>query len=84
MELKNQEKILRFWEKSVWSCCGKFCILRQEYLSSAINVSTNNLKIFNQSKAVFFNSIYLKFIGKKDNSGALLLSEVFGTSKHVD
>ena len=27
----------------------------------------------------FYNSIYLKFMGKKYNSGALLLSAVFGT-----
>ena len=28
--------------------------MRQEYLSSAVNVLTNSLKIFNQSKVVFF------------------------------
>ena len=27
--------------------------MRQEYLSSAVNVLPNNLKIFDQSKAVF-------------------------------
>ena len=30
-------------------------------------------------KQSFSNSIYLKFLVKKDNSGALLLSAVFGT-----
>ena len=28
--------------------------MRQEYLSSAVNVLTNSLKIFSQTKAVFF------------------------------
>ena len=28
----------------------------------------------------FSNSIYLEFMGKKDSSGAFLLSGVFGTS----
>ena len=53
--------------------------MRQEYLSLAVNVLANSLKIYDQSKAGFRDSIYLKFIGKKDNSGALLLSAVFGT-----
>ena len=30
-------------------------------------------------KQSFHNSIYLEFMGKKGNSGALLLSAVFGT-----
>ena len=30
-------------------------------------------------KQSFRNSIYLKFMVKKDNSGALLISAVFGT-----
>ena len=30
-------------------------------------------------KKLFSNSIYVEFMGKKDNSGALLLSAVFGT-----
>ena len=29
-------------------------MLQQEYLSSAVNVLANNLKIYDQSKAVFF------------------------------
>ena len=52
--IKIPEKVFRFWAKSVWSCCRKFSILRQEYLSSAVNVLANSLKIFDQSSAVFF------------------------------
>ena len=54
MQKKYQETVLRFWDKSVWSFCRKFCILQQEYLSSAVSVLGNSLKIFDQSKAVFF------------------------------
>ena len=53
--------------------------MRQEYLSSAVSVLANSLKIYDQSKAVFSNSVYLEFTEKKDNSGALLLSALFGT-----
>ena len=77
--MKNQEKVFRFWDKSVWSCWGKFCILRQEYLSSAVNVLAKSLKIYDQSKAVFSQLTLPAIHGKNDNSGALLLSAVFGT-----
>ena len=52
--MKNPKKVFRFWDKRVWNCCSKFCVLRQEYLSSAVNVLANSLKIYEQSKAVFF------------------------------
>ena len=35
-------------------------------------------------KQSFSNWFYLEFIWKKDNSGALLLSAVFGTRYYVD
>ena len=37
------------------------------------------LRFMTRVKQSFSNSIYLGFTGKKDNSGALLLSAVFGT-----
>ena len=37
------------------------------------------LRFLIRVKKSFFNSIYHKFSGKKDNSGAFLLSTVFGT-----
>ena len=52
--MKNPEKVFRFWDKRVWSCFRKFCVLRQEYLTSAVSVLAKSLKIFDQSKAVFF------------------------------
>ena len=63
--MKNPEKVFRFWDKSVWLCWRKFSIFRQEYLSSAVNVLTNSLKIFNQSKAVFFQLNLPEIIEKK-------------------
>ena len=42
------------------------------------------LRFMIRVKQSFSNSIYLKFMGKKDNTGAFLLSAVFGTRYHVD
>ena len=39
----------------------------------------NSLKIYDQSKAVFLQLNLQEIKGEKDNSGALLLSAVFGT-----
>ena len=77
--MKNPEKVFRFLDKSVWSCWRKFCILRQEYLSSAVNVLANSLKIYDHSKAVIFQLTLPGIHGKNDNSGALPLSAVYGT-----
>ena len=63
--MKNLEKVFRFWDKSVWSCWGKFCILRQEYLSSAVIVLANSLKIYDQSKVVFLKLNLPEIHGKK-------------------
>ena len=48
-------------------------------MSSAVNVLANSLKMYDHSKAVFLNWLYLEFMGKKDNSDALLISAVFRT-----
>ena len=82
--MKNPEKVFRFWDKSVWSCWRKFRIFRQEYLSLGVNVLANSLKIYDHSKAVFFQLNLPGIHGKDDNSGALLLSAVFRTREHVD
>ena len=60
---KNQEKVFRFSDNSVWICCRKFCILRKEYFSSAVSVLANSLKIYDHSKADFSNWLYLEFMG---------------------
>ena len=54
--------------------------MQNEYLSSAVNVLANSLKIYDQNKAVFFQLTLPRIHGKKkDNSGALLFSAVFGS-----
>ena len=63
--MKSPEKVFRFWDKSVWSCCRKFCILRQEDLLSAVNVLANSLKIYDHSKAVFFQLNLPEIRGEK-------------------
>ena len=63
--MKNAEKGFRFLMKSVWSWCRKFCVLRQEYLSSEVNVLANSLKIYDQSKVVFFQLNIPEIRGEK-------------------
>ena len=63
--MKYLENVLSFSDKSVWSCCRKFCILRQEYLSLAVSVLANSLKIYDQSKAVFFQLNLPEIPGEK-------------------
>ena len=40
--------------------------MRQEYLSSAVNVLPNNLKIYDKSKAVFFQLNLPEIHGEKE------------------
>ena len=63
--MKNPEKVFRFLDKSVWSCWRKFSIWPQEYLSSAVSVLGSSLKIYDQSKAVFFQLNLPKIHGEK-------------------
>ena len=48
-------------------------------MSSRVNVLANSLKIYDHSKAVFFQLPLPGIREKNDNSGVLLLSAVFGT-----
>ena len=52
--MKNPEKVFCFLDNGVSSCHEKFCIFRPEYLSSVVNVLTNSLKIWDQTKGDFF------------------------------
>ena len=44
-----------------------------------VNVLANRLKIYDHSKAVFFQLTLPGIHGKNDNSDALVFSAVFGT-----
>ena len=51
--MKNPEKVFCFEDNGVWTCCVKVCILRQEYVDSAVNVLTNSPNILDLTKADF-------------------------------
>ena len=54
MQSKTEKNVFSFWDKGVWSCEQKICILRREYLSSGVNVLTNSHKISDVTKGDFF------------------------------
>ena len=43
-----------FKDNGVWSCYVKACILRREYVYSAVNVLTNSPNILDLTKTEFF------------------------------
>ena len=56
--MKNPENVFFFKDNGVWTCCVKVCILRPEYVYSAVNVLTNSPNISDLTKADFFQ-LYL-------------------------
>ena len=60
MERKIPEKVFCFWDNSILIGCVKLSLLKSEYLSSAVNVLTNSLKILHSTKRDFFelNSLH--------------------------
>ena len=63
VDLRNAEKIWEkvfcFWDNSIWIGFVKLSLLRREYLSSAVNVLTNSLKIFHSTKTDFSQLNYV-------------------------
>ena len=62
--MKNPEEIFYFKDNGVWTCCVKVCILRPEYLYSAVNVLTNSPNILDQIKTDFFQLNLSQIHGK--------------------
>ena len=62
--MKNQEKFFCFKENGVWKCCVKVCILRQEYMYSAVNELTNSPNILDLTEADFFQLNLSQIHGK--------------------
>ena len=64
VELKNaekySEKVFCFWDNSLWIGCVKLSLLRREYLSSAVNVLTNSLKILHSTNLDFSQLNYVQ------------------------
>ena len=56
---KNWEKFFCFWDKCIWICYVKPPLFRREYLSSAVNMLTNSLKISYVTKRDSFTLNYL-------------------------
>ena len=56
---KNLEKVFCFLDNTVWIRCLKLSLLSGEYLSSAVNVLTNSLKILNSSNIELFQLNYV-------------------------
>ena len=52
--MKNPEKVFYFKDNGVWTCCVKVCILRPEYMYSAVNMLTNSPNILDLTKKDFF------------------------------
>ena len=57
---KTFRKLFLFLDNSVWLGCVKLFLLTREYLSSAVNVLRNSLKIFHITKIDFFQVICLR------------------------
>ena len=56
---KKIEKNFCVWGKCIRIGCVNFSLLRREYLSSAVNVLANSLKILHVTKRDFFQLKYL-------------------------
>ena len=59
MQRKVQIKLFVFGDNCIWIVCFKLFLLRREYLSSAVNVLTNSLKILHSTKIDFFQMNYV-------------------------
>ena len=58
-EEKNWGKVFCFLDNSIWIGSVKLPVLRREYLSSAVNLSTNSPKIFHRTNLDFFQLNYV-------------------------
>ena len=62
--MKKPENVFYFKDNGVWTCCVKVCILRPEYMYSAVNVLTNSRNILDQTKTDFFQLNLSQIHGK--------------------
>ena len=54
MQEEMKKKFFCFWDNGVWNFCGIFCIILREYLSAAVKLLTNSLRISYQTEDDFF------------------------------
>ena len=62
--MKNPKKVFYFKDNGVWTCFVKVCILRPEYMYSAVNVLTNSPNILDLTKADFFQLNFSQIHGR--------------------
>ena len=72
-----------FWDNCIWKGCVKLSLSRREYLSSAVNVLTNSVKIFHITKRDFSNSISFAVINNYVKSTAVMIWNMFVRVYHV-
>ena len=80
---KSSEKTFCFWRNWIKIVCVKLSLLRREYLSMALNILKDTLKIFHIAKRNFFDSMALPFINKYCTGGVVQISTVLGPAYHV-
>ena len=68
---KNSEKNFGSWDKFIWILCIHLSLLIREYLSLAVNVLTQVLKIYHVSKSDFCNSITITVITQDDKAALI-------------
>ena len=79
----NWQKVFCLWDNCIWRCCNKLCLLRREYLSSAVNVLTNSPNSFHITKRDFYNWIYFTVINNFGKGTVVQISKVFRPVHHV-
>ena len=80
---RNWEKVFRFLDNSIWKLCYKLCVLRREYLSSAVNGIANSPKILNITQRDFSTWIAFTVINKYGKDTVVQISTVFLPGYHV-
>ena len=80
---KNSEKMICFWDKSIWNVFIHLSLLLREYLSLAVNVLRKVLKKFRVSKSDFCNSITFTVITQDDKGALIKIESVFLPVYHV-
>ena len=80
---KSSEKDFCFWDKCIWTGCSKLSLLRTQYLSSAVGMLTNSIKIFQFTKMVFFQLNYLHVMNEYGAGVAVEIESVFWSVCHT-
>ena len=57
---ENWEKVFCFYDNSIWIGWVNLSVLRRKYLSSAVNVLTNSLKILHSTNIDFLQLNYIQ------------------------